>query len=218
MDHPRPHVRARSGRPACPLCREGIAEESGTGPAAEAIDCPGCAVRYHATCLAELGGCAVLGCPERAPTRPPRDAPSPALAGELRPFSPSEAAQLGALPRLDLRCPCGTEVTVVPRQLVVHPTCPGCGSVLDLGLASPAQLARRSARDECLRSLILPSALSGGLLLVGLAVALMASTLPKSSPPPRIDWSTAGRIMACAALLAALIWPVAWLRQRRDGA
>lgn len=51
----------------CPYCRDGVADE-------EAIPCAACGTLHHVACLAEAGGCTILGC--RA--QPPRD-PRPGL-------------------------------------------------------------------------------------------------------------------------------------------
>lgn len=50
----------RDGPTRCPLCRE-----SGTTTA-----CAGCGTEYHASCLAELGGCSTLGCRESGRVAP----------------------------------------------------------------------------------------------------------------------------------------------------
>lgn len=48
----------------CPLCHDLVVEGED-----ELSDCAGCSVRYHTECRDELGGCATLGCPERASRR-----------------------------------------------------------------------------------------------------------------------------------------------------
>jgi len=62
------------------LCHAPLPADS---PRAAVHVCAGCATAYHASCAAELGGCSVLGCPERGvqtfPAEP--EAPEPTPSG-----------------------------------------------------------------------------------------------------------------------------------------
>lgn len=51
------HTKAEPSR--CPWCHAGLAREPIAG-------CAGCGTPAHAACMAEGGGCAVLGCPAQA--------------------------------------------------------------------------------------------------------------------------------------------------------
>lgn len=71
----------------CPLCRDRI--EAGVA----SLTCGGCSTTYHSECLAELGGCATLGCERKGQIPLP---PASVESLEARSPATSERASVGS--------------------------------------------------------------------------------------------------------------------------
>lgn len=108
----------------CPLCREAL-ERAGE----DSASCRGCETRYHASCMAELGGCSTLGCSLKG-----------VAVGTARTLGCGVCGRLAAEPLSRRRCGCGATV----HQVCVDAHAATCdrGRRLQADAWRPVEVAR----------------------------------------------------------------------------